>query len=42
MEKGPFYTNVFDAKAAARICVPMLPVNFNTKFKDPTIQGGYQ
>lgn len=42
MEKGPFQRNVFDAKAAVRIYIPMLLVNFNTKLKDPTIEMGNQ
>lgn len=42
MEKGPFHRNVFDAKAAIRIHVPMPLVNFITKLKDHTIQGGNQ
>lgn len=42
MEKGPFHRNVFDAKATVRIHVPMPFVNFNTKLKDHTIQGGNQ
>lgn len=37
--EGSFHKNVFGTKAALRRHVPLPPVNFNTKFKDPTIQG---